>query len=143
MRRSTGAIFRETRPETIITSACLGLARKTSEPNRARSLRDEVAFIISMAQQAKPKVAGHKDDFRAQLINESSLVVRTSGKASAIIFSSPIEIALMQRSASFPTFVVPHQRANVPRPAPRASLFRPSQRRLSFARICSQPAEGQ
>src|ERR1700752_69914 len=90
MRRRTGAIFLDTRPETIITSACRGLARKTSEPNRARSLRAEVAFIISIAQQARPNVAGHKDDFRAQLIKESSRVVKTSGRASAMMFSSPI-----------------------------------------------------
>src|SRR5882762_6597266 len=95
MRRSTGAIFLETRPETIITSACRGLARKTSEPKRARSLRDEVAFIISMAQQARPNVAGHKEDLRAQLINESSRVVNTSGKASAIMFSNPINNSLL------------------------------------------------
>src|SRR6266478_6927515 len=90
MRRRTGAIFRETRPETIITSACLGDARKTSEPNRAKSLRPLVAFIISIAQQASPKVAGHKDDFRAQLMSESSRVVKISGSASAIVCSSPI-----------------------------------------------------
>ena len=46
MRLSTGAIFRDTRPETIITSACRGEARKTSDPNRARSFRPLVAFII-------------------------------------------------------------------------------------------------
>src|SRR4030095_9440108 len=90
MRLNTGAIFRDTRPETIITSACRGLARNTSEPKRARSLRDEVAFIISIAQHARPNVAGHSDDLRAQLISESSLVVSTSGSASAMIFSSPI-----------------------------------------------------
>src|SRR5215203_6369018 len=90
MRRSTGAIFRETRPETIITSAWRGLARNTSEPKRARSLRDEVAFIISIAQHASPNVAGQSEDLRAQLISESSRVVNTSGKASAITFSRPI-----------------------------------------------------
>src|SRR5690242_18004256 len=90
MRRSTGAILRDTRPETIITSACRGLARNTSAPKRARSLRDEVAFIISIAQHARPNVAGQSDDLRAQLIKESSRVVRTSGKASAITFSRPI-----------------------------------------------------
>jgi hypothetical protein len=90
MRRSTGAIFRETRPETIITSACRGEARKTSEPKRARSLRPLVAFIISIAQHANPNVAGHRDDLRAQLISESRLVVRISGNASAILFSKPI-----------------------------------------------------
>src|ERR1043165_275655 len=91
MRRSTGAILRETRPETIITSAWRGLARKTSEPKRARSLRALVAFIISMAQQARPNVAGHRLDLRAQLIRESSRVVKTSGKASAIFCSNPIK----------------------------------------------------
>src|SRR5438105_10631067 len=90
MRRSTGAIFRETRPETIITSACLGEARKTSDPNRARSFRPLVAFIISIAQHASPNVAGHRDDLRAQLIRESSWVVKTSGSASAMMLSSPI-----------------------------------------------------
>jgi len=78
MRLKTGAILRETRPETIITSACLGEARKTSDPNRAKSLRPLVAFIISIAQHARPKVAGHSDDFRAQLISESSRVVKIS-----------------------------------------------------------------
>src|SRR5215831_8066324 len=90
MRRSTGAILRETRPETIMTSACRGEARKTSEPKRARSFRPLVAFIISMAQHANPKVAGHSDDLRAQLINESRLVVKISGRASAMTFSKPI-----------------------------------------------------
>src|SRR5919202_1130590 len=91
MRRSTGAILRETRPETIITSAWRGLARKTSEPNRARSFLEEVAFIISMAQQARPNVAGHREDLRAQLMSESSRVVKTSGSASAIFCSKPIK----------------------------------------------------
>src|SRR5205085_6228927 len=91
MRLNTGAILRETRPETIITSACRGLARKTSEPKRARSLRAEVAFIISMAQHASPNVAGQSEDLRAQLTSESSLVVKTSGRASARIFSKPIK----------------------------------------------------
>src|SRR6476469_10345547 len=91
MRRSTGAILRETRPETIITSACRGLARNTSAPKRTRSFRDEVAFIISIAQQARPNVAGQSDDLRAQLIKDSSGVVRTSGKAAAMTFSRPIK----------------------------------------------------
>src|SRR5437763_13123096 len=91
MRRSTGAILRATRPETIITSAWRGLARKTSEPKRARSLRDEVAFIISMAQHASPNVAGQSEDLRAQFTSESSLVVKTSGRASAKTFSKPIK----------------------------------------------------
>src|SRR5437868_3775064 len=91
MRLSTGAILRATRPDTIITSACRGLARNTSEPKRARSLRALVAFIISMAQQASPNVAGHRLDLRAQLTSESNLVVNTSGNASANTFSRPIK----------------------------------------------------
>src|ERR671928_227807 len=94
MRRSTGAILRETRPETIITSAWRASARKTSEPKRARSWRESVVAIISMAQQARPKVAGHKLDLRAQLTRESSRVVMISGNASAILFSRPIKTPL-------------------------------------------------
>src|ERR1041384_7006323 len=105
MRRKTGAILRETRPETIITSACRGEARNTSEPKRARSLPPLVAFIISMAQHAKPKVAGQREDLRAQLINESRLVVRISGSASAKTFSKPIK----------PQFQVPSFRFQVKR----------------------------
>src|SRR6266480_3151450 len=142
MRRSTGAIFREPRPETIMTSACLGLARKTSEPNRARSFRDEVAFIISMAQQAKPKVAGHNEDFRAQLINESSRVVRTSGNASAMMFSSPIEITL-RPLASLPVASFPGQRGVVPRLLRRGGLFHSSQKPLSFGHIYNLPKGAQ
>src|SRR5882672_10612028 len=115
MRRSTGAILRETRPETIITSACLGDARKTSEPNRARSFRPLVAFIISIAQQARPKVAGHRDDLRAQLISESSRVVKISGSASEIVLSNPI-------------CLIPRPRASVllaPELLPKAALRLP------------------
>src|SRR5918998_6169901 len=90
MRLNTGAILRDTRPETIITSACRGLARNTSEPKRARSCRELVAFIISMAQQARPKVAGHNEDLRAQLTSESRRVVMISGRASERAVSKPI-----------------------------------------------------
>src|SRR5687768_1447150 len=93
MRLSTGAILRETRPETIITSACRGLARKTSEPKRARSWRESVVAIISMAQQASPKVAGHRLDLRAQLTSESSRVVMTSGSGSGMKFSKPMSVS--------------------------------------------------
>src|SRR6185436_17088277 len=101
MRRNTGAIFRETRPETIITSACRGLARNTSEPKRARSLRDDVAFIISIAQHARPNVAGQSDDLRAQLIKESRRVVSISGSASAKTFSKPIGFGFRFQVSSF------------------------------------------
>src|SRR5215210_7803850 len=90
MRRSTGAIFLETRPETIITSACRGDARNVSAPNRDRSLRDETVFIISIAQHARPNVAGQRLDLRAQLTTASSLTVTTSGSDSNNVFSNPI-----------------------------------------------------
>src|SRR5437764_14999058 len=90
MRRSTGAIFRATRPETIITSACRGLARNVSAPNLDRSFLDETVFIISIAQHARPKVAGQRLDFRAQLMTASSFTVKTSGKESNNVFSKPI-----------------------------------------------------
>src|SRR4030095_11832863 len=94
MRRSTGAIFRETRPETIITSACLGDARKVSAPNLERSFRAETVFIISIAQHARPNVAGHRLLLRAQFTTASSLTVTTSGSDSNNVFSKPIPLIL-------------------------------------------------
>ena len=61
MRRSTGAILLDTRPATIIRSAWRGEARNTSMPKRAMSWRGPPVAIISMAQQARPNVAGHSD----------------------------------------------------------------------------------
>ena len=67
MRFSTGAILSVTVPATIIRSDWRGLGRKTSAPKRAISKREVTEAIISMAQQAKPKVSGQRDDLRAQL----------------------------------------------------------------------------
>jgi hypothetical protein len=67
MRFTTGAIFNVTVPATIIRSLWRGLGRNTSEPKRAMSKRAVEDAIISMAQQARPKVIGHTADFRAQL----------------------------------------------------------------------------
>src|SRR3954466_7143694 len=58
-------------------SACRGEARKTSMPKRARSYRPAPDAIISIAQQARPKVAGHSEDLRVQLTSFSTLVSRT------------------------------------------------------------------
>src|SRR5215212_2797358 len=77
MRRSTGAIFRDRRPATIIKSDWRGDARKTSAPNRATSYREALIDIISMAQHARPNVQGQIADFRAQLTTFSTVVVRT------------------------------------------------------------------
>ena len=75
MRRTTGAILIETRPEMIIRSAWRGLARKASKPKRAMSMRALTAAIISIAQQARPNVAGMNALPRAQLAALSSVVV--------------------------------------------------------------------
>src|ERR1700679_4384125 len=66
-RFSTGDIFSVTVPATIIKSACRGEGRKTSAPNRAISNREVVDAIISIAQQARPKVSGQIALLRAQL----------------------------------------------------------------------------
>ena len=76
-RRTIGAIFSVTVPETIIRSACRGVARKTSAPKRAMSWRGSSTAIISMAQQARPNCIGQSEDLRAQLKNLSTVVVRT------------------------------------------------------------------
>src|SRR6266508_2986291 len=61
-----GAIFSTTVPATIIRSDCRGVPRKTSAPNRARSWRESMTAIISMAQHARPNCIGQIDDRRAQ-----------------------------------------------------------------------------
>ena len=58
MRRMTGAILIETRPERMIRSAWRGEARNASKPKRAMSTRAATIDIISIAQQASPKVSG-------------------------------------------------------------------------------------
>src|SRR3990167_1591270 len=68
----TGAIFCDTRPATIIRSDWRGEPRKTSAPKRAMSKRLALIDIISMAQQARPKLIGQIDDFRAQFTALSS-----------------------------------------------------------------------
>src|SRR6266404_5368263 len=74
--RMTGAILLETRPAIIIKSDWRGEGRKTSAPKRAMSKREAPIDIISMAQQARPKVMGQIEFLRIQLTAESR-VVRT------------------------------------------------------------------
>ena len=68
-RRIVGAILFVSVPATIIISEWRGDARKII-PNRSISYRLIAAWIISTAQQASPKVKGHKDPARAQEIIE-------------------------------------------------------------------------
>src|ERR1044072_6917178 len=75
MRRTIGAIFKVTVPAMMIKSDCRGLGRKIPAPNRSMSKRDAPVAIISIAQQARPNVIGHKADLRAQLMSESTVVV--------------------------------------------------------------------
>src|SRR5207248_3946881 len=75
--RMTGAILLETRPAMIMRSDCRGEGRKTSAPKRAISKRDAPIDIISMAQQARPKVIGQIEFFRIQLITLSTVVSTT------------------------------------------------------------------
>src|SRR5206468_579166 len=65
MRRSAGAIFRDSRPATIIRSDCRGLPRNTSAPKRAT-----------------PKVTGQIDERRAHCTIFSTVVVRMGISAS-------------------------------------------------------------
>src|SRR5208282_797097 len=60
----------------IIRSDCRGEPRNTSEPNRAMSQREADMDIISMAQQASPKLIGQIELRRAQFTAISSVVNR-------------------------------------------------------------------
>src|SRR5574337_758872 len=84
-----GAIFSVTVPATIMTSDWRGDGRKTPAPNRSRSNRDAPVAIISMAQQARPKVIGQGEDLRAQLNSQSAVVVKMLG--SNLPWSNPID----------------------------------------------------
>src|SRR3989304_5173856 len=68
---TAGAIFLVTVPETIITSDCRGEGQGTM-PKRSRSCRAMKVEIISMAQQARPKVSGQSEDLRPQAMSQSA-----------------------------------------------------------------------
>src|SRR3989337_2321901 len=71
-----GAILMVTVPETIIRSDCRGEPREII-PKRSKSKREAKVAIISMAQQAKPKVKGQKEETWAHLKNFSVVVNRS------------------------------------------------------------------
>src|SRR6185437_15998799 len=101
----TGAILRETVPATIMRSDCLGDARKTPAPKRSRSYREETLAIISMAQQANPKVMGHNADFLAQLTTASRFVVTifaSNCRSNRLILFLPSSSENGERVASAP-----------------------------------------
>src|SRR5215475_3508868 len=70
-----------------------GVPRKTSAPNRARSCRESITAIISIAQQASPNCIGQIALRRAQLITESTVVVTT--------FSSKRFVRMLTRKPPF------------------------------------------
>src|SRR5229473_6409225 len=74
MRLSIGAILIVTVPDTIMRSAWRGDAHGTI-PKRSTSKRDAKVAIISIAQQARPKVTGQIEDFRAQFSTLSTEAV--------------------------------------------------------------------
>src|SRR6266567_18857 len=91
----TGAIFCDTRPAIIIRSAWRGEPRNTSAPKRAMSKRDADMDIISMAQQARPKLMGQSDDLRAQFTAWSSLVkIRLSKPVASFAFTDRAYMAI-------------------------------------------------
>ena len=61
----------------MIRSAWRGEARKASKPKRATSTREPTIDIISIAQQARPNVAGKSELPRAHETALSSVVVMT------------------------------------------------------------------
>src|SRR5687767_1462544 len=83
------AILKLTVPATIIRSAWRGVARKAPAPKRSMSWCAAPTAIISIAQQARPKVIGQMLESLAQLISQSTLVVSTfSSKAFSRLGSS-------------------------------------------------------
>src|SRR5580704_9057802 len=92
----TGAIFWLSRPATIIRSACRGVLEARSMPNLARSCFGPPVWNSSMAQQARPKVAGHTERARAHPATFSTEVSRTPlGSFS----SMPISLVPIQAAA--------------------------------------------
>src|SRR5882762_7306484 len=72
---STGAILLTIVPAMTITSACLGVARATSNPKRDQSYFAAAVDIISMAQQLVPNTSGQRELERAQLMTSTSLLM--------------------------------------------------------------------
>ena len=64
---STGAILFTIVPAMMITSACLGVALATSNPNLEKSYFDDAVLIISIPQQLVANVSGHKELDLAQI----------------------------------------------------------------------------
>src|SRR4029078_7907360 len=111
---NTGPILLTMVPAMIITSACLGVALATSNPNLEKSYLAEAVAIISIPQQLVANVRGHNEFALAQLIRSSSLLRTTpppgasciSPGKSFILFCSVIDgfIIYCATSISMPLF---------------------------------------
>src|SRR4029077_1021998 len=88
-----------------------GDGRKTSEPNRATSKREADMDIISMAQQARPKLRGQIELLRAQFTALSRVVkmmpssCRRSPKSSGLVSVTclPSDVLMVFRPGYFRT----------------------------------------
>src|SRR5579859_7935902 len=133
-RRITGAIFCETRPAMIIRSAWRGEGRNTSAPKRAMSKRDAPMAIISMAQQAKPKVMGQMELLRHQFTAQSSEVKMIpsggcSPKATSriLVISCSLPTVFSKRSSPFMFLLYSERRGRFQlRPGPGGHALRTS-----------------
>ena len=81
------AIFLTTVPATIMTSACRGDGQVTT-PKRSKSWWAMYVEIISMAQQASPKLNVHRDDLRAMANSCSLVAVMTPGTRPSVAWLS-------------------------------------------------------
>lgn len=97
---TAGSIFLVMVPATIITSDCRGEGRNTSAPNRDISNLDPPVLIISMAQQASPKVIGQSELARQRLSSLSSCANWTTDDGT---FSVPTWRLLSPRHKRWPT----------------------------------------
>src|SRR5271163_5008798 len=109
----TGAIFCDTLPAIMIRSDCRGEGRNTSAPKRAISKRAPPIDIISIAQQAKPKVIGHTELLRIQFTAKSrEVMIRPSGcsypKLTSRTFSwfLPLDSKAPKRYRSLPVALI-------------------------------------
>src|SRR3546814_3264240 len=84
--RNAGAILLHSVPATIITSDWRGDARGAA-PKRSMSYRGMLTWIISTAQQARPKVIHHSDPVRAHW-NSSSVDVTRKPLSLTSLFSA-------------------------------------------------------
>src|SRR5580704_14065286 len=93
-------------PAMMMTSACLGVALATSNPNRDQSYFAAAVDIISMAQQDVPNTSGQREFDRAQLITSSNFVTRIPPPAVGCTSPGKLPVFCALTSISMPPFYV-------------------------------------